>query len=104
MSFLHEQREAWTLGRDDLGKTIKVSGSSWTFVGVLKKVDVNESVMYAARDRFPGNTNHLAVAVWVGPFTGAIPARALVVVEHEIKEDELKSEPSNVLEGVIVRD
>lgn len=110
MSFRHELREAWTLGRDDLDKVIKVSGEGWTLVGVLKKVDVAGSVLAEARNRFARkNSNYLAVTVWVGPFCGPIPARALVLLEHEVKDEQTLApaahralEADEVLEGEIL--
>lgn len=93
MSFRHEQREAWTLGKDDLKKVVSISGAGWTIVGVLARVDVDRSVVEAARNRFSrSGSAYLAVAVWVGPFVGTIPARAVVLVESVV-EDELEDQP-----------
>jgi hypothetical protein len=89
VTYRHEDREAWTLGKADVGKVVKITGAGWTIVGVLNRVDVDPSVIQAARGRFgKANSAYLAVAVWVGVFMGTIPARAVVTVEHEA-EDEL---------------
>lgn len=108
MSFRHEQREAWTLGKDDMNKVVSISGEGWTMVGVLKRADVDGSVISAARDRFSRKDSaYLAVTVWVGPFMGTIPARAVVVVEHEVAGDLPAPRrplpgPDVAIEGVIV--
>lgn len=108
MSFRHEQREAWTLGKDDLKKVVSISGEGWTIVGVLVRADVDGSIISAARNRFSRKgSEYLAVTVWVGPFVGTIPARAVVIVEHEAG-DELQGPgkalpgPDVAIEGVIV--
>lgn len=110
MSFRHELREAWTLGKSDLGKVVKVSGEGWTLVGVLAKVSVDNSVLVHAQKRFkaPGS-NYLAVTLWVGPFCGPIPARALVTLEHEVKDEPTLApaahralEADEVLEGEVL--
>lgn len=108
MSFRHEQREAWTLGKDDLKKVVSIQGDGWTIVGPLARVDVDRSIINAARDRFAAKGSaYLAVTVWVGPFMGTIPARAVVIVEHKV-ENELPVQrkavqgPDEPISGVIV--
>lgn len=83
MSFRHEYREAWTLGKKDLGKVVQITGAGWSVVGKLQLVDVDPSIIAAARNRFQAKgTEYLAVRVQVGIWTGLVPARAALTVEH----------------------
>lgn len=108
MSYRHEDTEAWSLGKEHINKVVKISGDGWTMVGKLVRVDVDRSIIVAARDRFAAkNSAYLAVTVWVGPFMGTIPARAVVTVEYEAVEElpvqrKAVQGPEEPIEGVIV--
>lgn len=101
MSFRHDHREAWTLGKDDLGKTIQIAGAGWNMVGKLREVQVDGSVIAAARNRFQAKgTEYLSVMLRVGPWMATVPARSALVVETVVSE--VEETPAPALVGTVL--